>query len=236
MSMSLATPEPTRASDELAPALSAHSLYRFFRAGGEETLALQGVTIAVQPGEMVAVVGPSGSGKSTLLACLAGLDEPAGGAVTVAGHRVSHRPEAERARLRARHIGILLQNRNLLTHLSLRDNIRLAQSTAGKQARRDPGDLLDQVGLKHRQRALPRQLSGGELARAGLALAMANRPDVILADEPTGELDGATERRVLDLLHQAAADGAGLLVVTHSRDVTAAADRVLTLTDGRICA
>lgn len=222
--------QPRRAE----PAVAADSLYRFFRAGEEETLALQGVTLSVEPGETVAVVGPSGSGKSTLLSCLAGLDQPAGGTVRVAGQRLSHRPEQERARLRARHIGVLLQSRNLLPHLNLRDNIRLAQSACDRSTRRDAVDLLADVGLRERSRALPGQLSGGELARAGLAVALANRPDVLLADEPTGELDGVTEQLVLDLLRRAAVDGAGLLIVTHSREVTRAADRVLTLTDGRL--
>ncbi len=216
-------------------ALDAENLYRFFRAGDEETLALQGVSLSVDPGETVAVVGPSGSGKSTLLGILAGLDEPAGGTVTVAGHRISHQPERVRAALRATRIGILLQTRNLLAHLDLRANIRLAQKGATTDRAR-PGveELLDQVGLSGRSTALLRQLSGGELARAGLAVAIANRPDIILADEPTGELDGRTEQQVLALLRQCADAGAGLLIVTHSSDVTAAADRTLTLTDGRI--
>ncbi|MFC8501375.1 ABC transporter ATP-binding protein [Pedococcus sp. NPDC057267] len=217
------------------PALSADHLYRFYRAGEEETLALQGVSLSVRAGEMLAIVGPSGSGKSTLLACLAGLDEPAGGTVTVAGHRLSHQPERSRAQLRARHIGILLQSRNLLPHLNLLANIKLAQAATRLPARRPAAsELLEQVGLGDRARALPRQLSGGELARAGLAVAVANDPEVILADEPTGELDGDTEQQVLTLLRQRVSDGAALLVVTHSADVTRAADRVLTLFDGKV--
>lgn len=227
-------------------ALEARSLYRFFRAGEEETLALRGVSLCVHRGETVAVVGPSGSGKSTLLACLAGLDEPAGGSVTVGGERVSHRPERQRAAIRANRIGILLQTRNLLAHLDLTANIRLAQRAAtpprsdgdgrvGPRKRRpSTSQLLDRVGLAARASALPRQLSGGELARAGLAVALANAPDVVLADEPTGELDGVTEQQVLALLRGSAADGAGLLIVTHSRAVTKAADRVITLTDGQV--
>lgn len=219
-----------------SPALSADHLYRFYRAGEEETLALQGVSLSVRSGEMLAIVGPSGSGKSTLLACLAGLDEPAGGSVTVAGHRLSHQPERNRAQLRARHIGILLQSRNLLPHLNLLANIKLAQAATRLPDRRPPAaaELLEEVGLGDRARALPRQLSGGELARAGLAVAVANDPEVILADEPTGELDGDTEQQVLTLLRQRVSDGAALLVVTHSPDVTRAADRVLTLFDGKV--
>lgn len=215
--------------------LEARDLYRFFRVGDEETLALQGVSITVCAGETVAVVGPSGSGKSTLLACLAGLDEPAGGSVTVGGTRISHRPEHERARIRSDRVGVVRQSGNLVTHLTLRENVRLVQqSAAGRSGRRAPEELLAQVGLTGRAGALPRQLSGGELARGGLAVAMANNPDVILADEPTGELDGTTEQQILALLRQLTAAGAGLLIVTHSRAVTRAADRVISLADGRI--
>lgn len=212
-------------------ALEAVQLYRFYRTGEDETLALRGVDLQVAPGEVVAVVGPSGSGKSTLLACLAGLDEPAGGTVRISGVRISHRPEDERAALRARHVGVLLQSRNLMPHLSLTDNITLARAAA-------PGsstvDVIESVGLGTRRHALAHQLSGGELARAGLAVALANGPDVLLADEPTGELDGDTEQQILTLLHEQASDGTAVLVVTHSDAVTASADRVVRLLDGAI--
>ncbi|MFF5030217.1 ABC transporter ATP-binding protein [Streptomyces collinus] len=213
--------------------LSARELYRFYRAGEEETLALRGVSLNVRRGETVAVVGPSGSGKSTLLSCLAGLDEPSGGEVRVNGVRISHRPETERARLRARHIGVLLQSRNLLAHLSVRDNILLAQRAAGRRSAVSWRELVGQVGLAERAHALPRQLSGGEVARAGLAVALANAPEVLLADEPTGELDGGTEQLVLTMLRDRAADGCAVLIVTHSAEAVRIADRVITLTDGR---
>ena len=218
-----------------APALEARNLYRFFCAGAEETLALRGVSLTVEPGTTVAVLGPSGSGKSTLVSCLAGLDEPAGGTVFVRGERVSHRPETERARIRARRIGVLLQTGNLLQHLDVRGNVRVAQLACGTEATRYRADeLIEQVGLAARRHAYPMELSGGELARAGLAVALANDPDVVLADEPTGELDGDTEQRVLRLLGEHAGRGAGLVVVTHSREVARMADRVLTLIDGQV--
>lgn len=218
-----------------APALEARNLYRFYRAGKEETLALRGVSLTVKPGTTVAVLGPSGSGKSTLLNCLAGLDEPAGGTVFVGGERVSHRPENERARIRARRIGVLLQTGNLLQHLDLRGNVRLAQLAGGTKApRRRTDELLEQVGLANRRCAYPAELSGGELARAGLAVALANDPDVVLADEPTGELDGDTEQQVLKLLAEHARRGAGLVLVTHSLEVARMAGRILTLTDGQV--
>ncbi|MFC6160077.1 ABC transporter ATP-binding protein [Kribbella jiaozuonensis] len=208
-------------------------LYRFYRSGDEETLALRGVSLSVARGEVVAVVGPSGSGKSTLLACLAGLDEPDGGAVTLSGERISHRPEAERARVRSRRLGVVLQSGNLITHLSVSANIRLVQKGTELQT---PDQLLEQVGLRARAAALPRELSGGELARAGLAVALSNNPDVLLADEPTGELDGQTEQLVLDLIRARAYDGRGVLLVTHSAAVTEIADRVIALSDGRVAA
>ncbi|WP_333772427.1 ABC transporter ATP-binding protein [Streptomyces sp. IBSBF 3136] len=214
-------------------ALVARELYRFYRAGEEETLALRGVSLHVERGETLAVVGPSGSGKSTLLACLAGLDEPSGGEVRVAGIRISHRPETERARLRARHIGVLLQTRNLLPHVSIQDNIRLAQRADTGRPAVSARQLLGQVGIAERAHALPRQLSGGELARAGLAVALANSPDVLLADEPTGELDGETEQVVLALLRDRAAQGCAVLIVTHSEAAVRVADRVVELADGR---
>ncbi|MGW3916727.1 ABC transporter ATP-binding protein [Streptomyces sp. NPDC005070] len=219
-----------RLDDEV---LTARELYRFYRAGEEETLALRGVSLAVRAGETVAVVGPSGAGKSTLLACLAGLDEPSGGEVRVDGVRISHRPETERARLRARHIGVLLQTRNLLPHLSVRDNIRLPQQAMGRRPKVTADDLLAQAGIADRSHALPRQLSGGELARAGLAVALANSPAVLLADEPTGELDGETEHLVLTMLRQRAADGCAVLIVTHSAEAVRIADRVIALDDGK---
>ncbi|MET7618032.1 ABC transporter ATP-binding protein [Streptomyces sp. NPDC005408] len=215
-------------------ALTARDLYRFYRAGEEETLALRGVALQVRRGETVAVIGPSGSGKSTLLACLAGLDEPDGGVVHVAGERISHRPEAERARVRAHRIGVLLQSGNLIAHLDVHANIRLARTAAPRASKQPIAELLDQVGLGHRGRALPQQLAGGELARAGLAVALANDPDILLADEPTGELDGVTEQRILSLLRSRAEAGRGVLVVTHSPEAVKIADRVITLRDGRI--
>ena len=217
------------------PALEARSLYRFYRAGDEETLALQGVSLRLEAGEFVAVAGPSGSGKSTLLACLAGMDNPDGGSVRIAGQRISHRREPERARIRARHIGMLFQNANLLDHLTVAQNLSLVRSLAGSAHRADRSDLLSLLGLSERAAAYPGQLSGGELARAGLAIALANRPAALLADEPTGELDSVTESRVLDLLSVAAAGGTAILVASHSPTVAAAAARVIRLDDGRVC-
>ena len=217
-----------------APAVQAHELYRFYRAGDEETLALRGISLTVSAGEVVAVTGPSGSGKSTLLALLAGLDEPDGGHVLLAGERISHRPEGQRTLLRRRLVGVLRQSGNLVEHLDVRGNVTLVQRLRGRRTppRRSVAELLELVGLDHRARALPTELSGGELARAGLAVALAGDPAVLVADEPTGELDLATERRVLALVRQVSAAGAAVVVASHSAEVAAVADRVLPLSDG----
>jgi putative ABC transport system ATP-binding protein len=204
----------------MSAVLQARSLYRFFHAGDDETLALRGVSLSLVPGEIVAVTGPSGSGKSTLLACLAGLDEPDGGMVSVAGERLSRRPEEARARMRSR-------------HLSVADNVAMAQRLAGGR-RALSSDVLERCSIAHRADARPAQLSGGELARAGLAVALANDPPVILADEPTGELDEVTAQRVLDLLAQLTEAGAAVLIVTHSPQVAARAHREIRLLDGQM--
>ncbi len=236
-------------AEAAAPLIDARELYRFFHAGDDETFALRGVSVAVRAGELVAVVGPSGSGKSTLLACLAGLDEPDGGHVIIAGQRITRRPEATRAGLRARWIGMLLQSGNLLEHLSVTQNIEAAQALVPRRPGRTARDaatspaaarevaarrLLDDVDLADRASARPSTLSGGEAARAALAVAMANDPPVLLADEPTGEVDKQAERRVLGLLRGRADAGKAVLVVTHSHDVAEAADRVVHMVDGRI--
>jgi len=215
--------------------LEAHALYRFYHASEDETLALRGVSLSVFPGETVAIVGPSGSGKSTLINCLAGLDEPDAGWVAVMGERMTRRPEAARAALRAQYVGILVQSGNLLDHLCVADNLKLAICLAGGRKRRvDVGAALGAVGLAARAHALPAQLSGGELARAGLALALINEPAVLLADEPTGEVDAANETHLLELLVDRARGGGANLIVTHSHAVASAADRVLRLVDGRL--
>ena len=216
------------------PALQASELFRFYHAGSDETLALKGVSLSVQSGEMVAITGPSGSGKSTLLACLAGLDEPDGGWVRIAGETMSRRPERERAALRARHLGMLFQSGNLIEHLSVAENVTIAQRLAGRPDNARTRRLLDQLGLSKRGSARPSQLSGGESARAGLAVALANRPSVLLADEPTGELDAMTQERVLELLRATADDGTAVVIVTHNRSVAAAVDREIRLADGEV--
>jgi putative ABC transport system ATP-binding protein len=216
-----------------APALLlAHELYRFFHDEDEETFALRGVSMTVASGEMVAVVGPSGSGKSTLLACLAGLDEPDGGHVAVAGHRITRRPEKQRSALRARWIGMLLQSGNLIEHLTVAQNIRAAKAMVPDASGPPASELLASLELADRASARPSTLSGGEQARAGLAVALANDPPVLLADEPTGEVDRDIETDVLALLRGRADAGGAVVVVTHNDRVAGEAHRVVRLVDG----
>ncbi len=214
--------------------LEAFDLYRFYHAGEEETLALKGVSLHIKAGEIVAVQGPSGSGKSTLLSCLSGLDEPDGGYVTISGERMTRKSETERGKIRARSIGIMLQSKNLFDHLSIEDNIRLQMHLADKIDEKYLNELVDFVGLNHRRYARPVHISGGEAARAGLAVAMAARPEILLADEPTGEVDAENEKKILHLMDAFREKGSAVVVVTHSNAVAEYADRIIVLSDGRI--
>jgi putative ABC transport system ATP-binding protein len=214
--------------------LEAVDLYRFYHTGDEETLALRGVSIQVRKGETVAVMGPSGSGKSTLLACLSGLDVPDGGHVELMGKRITRLPEAERSAIRAAEMGILLQSGNLFPHLTVAENIRLQMRLSRKNDSQRLLQLINQVGLSHRSNAYPSQLSGGEAARAGLAVALAVAPPILLADEPTGEVDVETEQHLLQLLDELRNQGSAILVVTHSEELAKHANRIIRLNDGRV--
>lgn len=217
-----------------APVLDVANLFRFFRRGGMEVPALQGASLEVRRGETVALVGPSGSGKSTLLNCAAGLDEPGGGSVTIAGAAVTHRPEIERAAIRTRAVGIVMQSGNLFGHLNLADNVRLQARLAGRRDGLWVEELLESVGLKDRATALPGTLSGGELARGALAVALAADPPLLIADEPTAEVDEATERDILGVIDRRRMQGGAALIATHSIALARRATRVLAMHDGRV--
>jgi putative ABC transport system ATP-binding protein len=218
----------------IVPALEASELYRFYHIGDDEVIALRGVSIALTPGEFVALHGPSGSGKSTLLACLAGLDEPDGGTVALMGERMTRRPELERARLRARHLGILMQAGNLFEHLTVRNSVRLQMKISRRGDPAEIGSLLASLGLSDQAEARPAQLSGGEAARAGLAVAIATKPPILLCDEPTAEVDAQTEGRVVERLVELGRKGMAVLVVTHSAALAKRADRIVGIRDGRL--
>ena len=215
--------------------LEVDDLFRFYHPGEAEVRALRGASLNLDGGETLALVGPSGSGKSTLLACIAGLDEPDGGAVVIDGERMTRRPEAERAALRAKSIGFLAQSGNLFSHLTVAENVRLQLRLRGERGGADAiGRLLDQVGLSNRAKALPATLSGGEAARAGLAVALSGDPPLLIADEPTAEVDRDTEERILDALERRRAAGGATLIATHSAAVSARASRVIGVENGRL--
>lgn len=214
--------------------LEAFDLYRFYHTSEEETLALRGVTLSVEAGEIVAIMGPSGSGKSTLLSCLAGLEEPDGGYVQLLGKRLTRRPETERAAIRAADIGIMLQNGNLFNHLSVQDNILLQMGLGKKVDKQKIHELILLVGLESRRYAFPKELSGGEAARASLAVALSTQPHVLLADEPTSEIDKQTEKRIFELFDARRRSGGATLIATHSPELSAFADRIICLQDGRV--
>ncbi len=196
---------------------------------------LDDVSLAVEAGETVAVVGASGAGKSTLLALLAGLDEPTSGAVFLAGIELSALDEDGRAAARARHVGFVFQSFHLVPSLTAEENVMLPLELAGRRdARATARAALEQVGLGPRLGHYPRQLSGGEQQRVAIARAFVTRPAVLFADEPTGNLDTATGQRVIELLFDLnAANGTTLVLVTHDRGIAARCGRIIELDAGR---
>lgn len=223
-----------------APALELRRLTRTYRLGDAELTVLADVSFTVAIGESVAVVGPSGSGKSTLLGLIAGLDVPDHGQVLVDGRDLAAMTERERAAWRNRRLGVLFQSYRLLPTLSARENIRLPLELSGiaqRAAEARVDDLLARVGLTARASHLPAQLSGGEQQRVALARALANRPALVVADEPTGNLDSVNGAHVAELLFATVReDRATLVLVTHDAALAAQADRRIALRDGRVVA
>src|SRR3954462_14808123 len=218
--------------------LRATGLVKTFGQGRAARRILDGAELSVQAGELVAVLGRSGSGKSTLLHVLGGLDRAEAGTIEIAGERVDGASERRLAALRRRRIGFVFQFFHLLPELSGEANVRLAARVRGADpdARRRAGELVDRLGLREVAGLSPTQLSGGEQQRFAIARALVNDPDVILADEPTGNLDPASGAEVMRLLRGQADDGRAVLMVTHDDAATAVADRVLRLRDGRLVA
>ena len=208
-------------------------------AHGAPVMALRGVGLEVTAGEWVAVVGPSGCGKSTLLNVLAGIDSPTTGSVRLLDQQLAEVSESERARLRLRRVGFVFQRFHLLSVLTARENVELPMAEAGVsrgERRKRSADLLEFVGLAHRLDHRSTRLSGGEQQRVAIARALANRPEVIFADEPTGELDQATGAQILELFGRLNQEGATVVMVTHDPDAAARASRVVEMRDGRIVA
>jgi putative ABC transport system ATP-binding protein len=198
---------------------------------------LAGVDLEIRAGELVALLGPSGSGKSTLLNLIAGIDAPDSGSVRVAGEDLAVLNERGRTLLRRREIGFVFQFFNLVATLTVAENVTLPLELTGRraEARSAAATLLQKVGITGRGDSFPDELSGGEQQRVAIARALVHRPRIVLADEPTGNLDQATGARVLDLLTALVAEqGAAMLIATHSADVVARAHRVIELRDGRV--
>jgi len=213
-------------------------LAKSYKEGGHDHVILSEASVCLFRGEFVALLGPSGSGKSTLLNLLSGIDTPDRGDVVVDGVSLTEVSERERTLFRRRHIGFIFQFFNLLPTLTVEENLLLPlelNRRVGEKERRRAQELLTQVGLEGREGTFPDRLSGGEQQRVAVARALIHDPALVLADEPTGNLDSRTGSKILDLLQSLASDrGVTLLVVTHSQDVAASADRVLWIHDGRL--
>jgi putative ABC transport system ATP-binding protein len=211
--------------------------YESFEAEGAPVRALRGVDMKLGSAEFVAVMGPSGCGKSTLLNLVAGLDTPSEGEIVVAGESLAGKNENDLARMRRKHIGIVFQFFNLLEGMSVLENVTLPAIVAGsprKQAETRARDLLDLLGLSDKAGKAPGVLSGGQRQRLAIARALANKPTLLLADEPTGALDSAGGAEVMELFRRLHKDGQTILLVTHDDDVASAADRIVQMHDGRI--
>jgi len=226
----------TTTGESSMPILEARRLGRTLRSGSRDLHVLQEVSFAIPRGQFAVIIGPSGSGKSTLLALLAGLDRPTTGSVLIDGQAIESLSEDRLALLRRQKIGFVFQSFHLLGNFTAMENVMLPLELLGeKNPRQRAGDLLARVGLKDRGHHYPAQLSGGEQQRVALARAFAPDPAVLLADEPTGNLDGENGRIVLEMMQQLRQDhGCTLVLVTHDMGLTTLADRVIRLRDGRV--
>jgi putative ABC transport system ATP-binding protein len=229
--------DAARGGDVSEPVLTARELTKSYPMNGEAVHALRGASLVVHRGEYVAIVGPSGSGKSTLLQLVGGIDTPTAGSVEVMGTRLDTLSDRELTRLRLMRLGFVFQRFHLLPVLTARENVELPMAEAGVKAplrRARSRELLDYVELGDRADHRATQLSGGEMQRVAIARALANRPAVLLADEPTGELDVATGQEILELFRRLNADGTTLVVVTHDERLAGEAGRVVHMLDGQI--
>ena len=227
-------------------AIEARGVHKHYRLGKQQIPVLRGIDLAVAPGETVALLGASGAGKSTLLHVLGLLDAPSAGEIRYAGERVDELPIGKRAALRHHHVGFVFQFYHLIPELTALQNVLLARMMAisplrywgiRKQARREAEALLEQVGLKERLRHRPAELSGGERQRVAIARALMASPQVVLADEPTGNLDSATARSVIDLMFEIQRQrGLAFLLVTHDETLAKRCHRLVRMQDGVVVA
>ena len=237
---SLLTP-PTAPPAVGSALIEAHDLTRIWGKGHAAQVGITGVDLTINRGELVAVIGPSGSGKSTLGALLAGIDRPTSGSLVVDGIRIDRMKADRMAAWRGRHVGIVFQDFHLLPTLTAVENVELAielsGSGAGRRLRKSAARAaLERVGLIEHARKLPAQMSGGEQQRVGIARAMVTQPPLVVADEPTGALDQANGHDVFDLLTGLATSGSTVVFITHDLGLAGAADRTISMIDGRIAA
>ena len=223
--------------EERVPLLSVRNLERIYRLGGQTIHALQPLNLDIHKGDFIAIAGPSGSGKSTLLQLLGLVDSPTTGEVRVRGNVAQDLGGEQRAALRLRTLGFVFQAFNLLQMLTARQNVEIALTLAGfprRKRRKRAEELLSAVGLSERLEHRPMQLSGGERQRVAIARALANEPDVILADEPTGNLDSQTGREIVSLLEDLNRAGQTIVMVTHNLEIARRAGRLFLMRDGEI--
>ncbi|MBI5386459.1 MAG: ABC transporter ATP-binding protein [Verrucomicrobia bacterium] len=216
--------------------VTATDLTKTYQRGREEVHALEAVSFTVHRGEFVAVTGPSGAGKTTLLNLIGCMDTPTRGTLHIGGRTAHELSERERTRLRREHLGFVFQHFSLLPTLTVAENVALPALFARRFAGARVDQLLDKVGLAHRRGHLPHELSGGEMQRAAIARALVNDPPLLLADEPTGNLDSATGETIIALFRKLQSEGLSIMVVTHNAALAAAAGRRLELRDGRVVA
>ena len=220
--------------------IHATDVRKVYNAGAGSVAALRGVDFAVEEGEMVAIMGPSGCGKTTLLNCLSGLDEPSSGEIIIAGTSLKQLSDRQRTDYRARNMGFIFQNFNLLPVLSAVENVELPMLVSGvnsRKARRRALELLDVVGLADRARHRPAELSGGQQQRVTIARALVNNPAIVWGDEPTGNLDGEAAESVMELLCTLNKEqGQTLVLVTHAPEVGSRAGRIIKMRDGQVVA
>lgn len=212
--------------------MAATALTKMYLRGREQLRALDNATFTVRQGEFVAVVGPSGSGKTTLLNLIGCMDVPSSGTLKIHGRDVHHFSEAERTRFRREQVGFVFQHFGLLPTLTVAENVALPRLFARRTGGRDVDYLLERVGLQNRRTHRPRELSGGEMQRVAIARALVNKPALLLADEPTGNLDTGTGEEIIALFRQLHTDGLTLVVVTHNAALASAAQRQIRLSDG----
>jgi putative ABC transport system ATP-binding protein len=227
--------EPERQEEVDWGALELHDVFKIFRAGDSDVVALRGLDLRVEHGELVAILGPSGSGKTTLLHLAAGLDQPSAGEVRVSGRSLSRLDDTDLAGYRAKELALVFQTGNLWPMLSARENVLVSLRLAGRADDQAADAALAHFGLARRARQRAGALSGGEQQRVAIAAAAARRPPLVLADEPTAELDERNEEIVLGELQRLREDyGCTVVMVTHSPAVASAADRVVEIRDGKV--